>query len=145
MLRRVLPLLFLSCCHAPAAVPAPEPAVLVASIERELLENCAERLETRCPTPAPVRIAFAEKGIPGGYLGLTRRIGNHILIELDMSHAYQVELDTLIHEWAHAVVLDVKQRESHDAVWGVAFSWCYQAVHGPAPIEPIVPPSCGKN
>lgn len=38
-------------------------------------------------------------------------------------------IDTLVHEWAHALAwAGNHDLEAHDALWGVAYARCYQAV-----------------
>ncbi len=65
------------------------------------------------------------KTLPGNYLGLTSRSGERLLIEIEGSQGQQGIIDTLVHEWAHAMVWDT-HGDDHGALWGVAWAKAYR-------------------
>lgn len=50
--------------------------------------------------------------------------GTHILMILDKQCAYSTLIDTLVHEWAHAMVFPTHK---HGKMWGKAFALAYVA------------------
>jgi len=53
--------------------------------------------------------------------------GGWFLIRINKKSSYQVKLDTLLHEWAHALTWFEHKYEEHPNVWGEAYARIYRA------------------
>lgn len=68
-----------------------------------------------------------------GYLGRTwwdEELGKYH-IQIVPSQSVRGQQDSLIHEWAHAMVWDASQRsedQGHGALWGVSYARCYRVL-----------------
>jgi hypothetical protein len=114
---------------AGALRPAPDGAVCDHG-EVATLEQALRRLADRCPLPCDAVVEL--KPIQEAVWGTTRREGGVVLIDLSSGGCVPVQVNTLIHEWAHAMVLDFTHKfgesSSHGDLWGAAFSRAYRAV-----------------
>lgn len=86
-------------------------------------------LEERCPPSAPVMVrmfAFPEPW--WGRTSFNQRMGMY-LIDIESRQPWQATVDTLIHEWAHALVWEASQDPvywGHGPIWGVAYARVYR-------------------
>jgi hypothetical protein len=90
-----------------------------------------------CPAAMPVVVTFST--FPGAILGQCLRRPTRFLIRLNDQMGEPQAVDTLVHEWAHALAwsysLDslakaapaVFEAASHDETWGCAYSRVYRA------------------
>ena len=51
---------------------------------------------------------------------------NSIKIEISNKQCFDLKIDALIHEWAHAVSIDSKNIDEHGDDWGKAYSRIYR-------------------
>ena len=91
------------------------------------------RLRQNVPCRWPVLIHL-RRGMRGSgefgcaYPALISRKKKHcIVIEIEESLTGQEAIDTLIHEYAHAVAWN-RRGSDHGPAWGEAYSRCYRAV-----------------
>ena len=89
-------------------------------------------------TPYPVKVVVAKSPNPfkkDRDYGECYRRGRRILIRIDGSLTWYVAIETLIHEWAHAVSLkhDVLENKrvqgAHDSEWGINLARIYRAYY----------------
>lgn len=64
--------------------------------------------------------------VPKGLDGDCQIKNDHYLIRIDPSLQEHEALDTLLHEWAHALSL-TKSGDEHGSEWGIAYSKVYRA------------------
>lgn len=83
-------------------------------------------LSEKVPLNAPVEVVIGP--IEGPFLGLTTWEGDHYLIRIEVRQAPNALLDTLDHEWAHAMVWMACREDTHDAMWGIAYARVYRAI-----------------
>jgi hypothetical protein len=149
-------LLLLACLAlAPScALFYPRPAVIVEQFsdgfDQALFVRCVEGLAQNAPVNGSVHIRLCI--IEGPYLGLTRKAQDGYDVQIEARQSMSGILDTLIHEWAHCMVWGASQINSHDDIWGVAFSTAYRATlpfRGAQPVvEPppeMIPPPTGPS
>jgi hypothetical protein len=104
-----------------------------------LVAVTVKELRKHCPPAMPVSIKV--KALPLNTLGHCRRHAKKFVIELNALMGQEQAIDTLLHEWSHALawhlVLDklskagVCEKEifdeiSHDETWGCAYSRVYR-------------------
>jgi hypothetical protein len=132
-------LLIAACCLVPArrgqAPQAAPEQVLQATPSSEpylgFLEDL-EALATQCPLGAPAEIRLVDLGTLGAW-GRTEWLQDRGCWSLLLAESDEPVLrDTLIHEWAHALVSKAggPLEDSHGPFWGVAYARCYRAVVG---------------
>ena len=131
---------------APACSSVPKPPVVVEAVTQEfdpeLFEAIVKVLQERVPLAFDVRVAVM--AIDGPYYGHTNwnELEGHMDIQIEVRQQWESIVDTLIHEWAHAMVWDLNSKDRHDDFWGVAYSRAYRAVMAglsPAPVQPATP------
>lgn len=131
---------------APACSSVPKPPVVVQAVTREFnpsaFEGIVKVLQERVPLAYDVRVAVM--AIDGPYFGRTNwnELEGHMDIQIEVRQQWESMVDTLIHEWAHAMVWDLHLADSHDEFWGLAYSRAYRAVMAgpsPAPVQPATP------
>ena len=81
-------------------------------------------LRTNLPAPKPIKVQTKEKL---KYLGATYHRKDDILIVIDRTQSAQVMIDTLIHEWAHALSGTTTKEDSHPTQWGICYGRVYRA------------------
>lgn len=65
--------------------------------------------------------------VPKGNCGDCLRKSDHFLIRIDPSQPLQVQLDSLVHEFAHAIAyLEWENTWDHGPEFGVAYADCYR-------------------
>jgi hypothetical protein len=81
-------------------------------------------LKAECPTICvKVRICRVPKSI----FGDCRRMADHFLIRISKDASKQTQIDTLVHEFAHAEsFLEWESTGQHGPVWGVAHARFYR-------------------
>lgn len=86
-----------------------------------------ERLQKHCPLAEPFVITeiTREEGI--GYFGRHKDYFE-LLIATDVEEIIQV--DSLIHEWAHALRAVKSPHGQHDSLFGIELARCLRAVYG---------------
>ena len=96
------------------AVPAP-------------VRRALRRLERYCPLDRPARLYLLRQW--PGYWGQTwaKRGERHLEAYLCPPAWSDVTVDTVFHEWAHAMCWSLT-RVDHGEVWGSAYSRCYRVV-----------------
>lgn len=90
-----------------------------------------DRLAAANPLSAPLVVHAFHLG---NRYGTTYRERGRFLIELETGHDRAVMRDTLIHEYAHAMVWESTQggpEAHHGPLWGVAYAACYCALMFP--------------
>lgn len=161
MRRLLLPLLALSlaaCATQPPVVPEVGPRAPVAAVEQadpwsgqdairfELagvepawreasFARAALALAASAPLDGPVLIQVLELDGCWGRAWWDERKGSY-RIQLDSSipgPGSDWAIDTLIHEWAHCLVVGACKEDSHGPLWGVAHARCYRAAVDPGP------------
>ena len=88
------------------------------------LEQVARWLKEEYPTPHPVLIKFGTrdhraKDTDGGGC---QRVGREIIIDIDTSQLWTAAVETLLHEWAHAVIWPHAHLEDYQVDHGIEFS-----------------------
>lgn len=80
-------------------------------------------LKAACPTiTVKVRCSRLKAGLCGDCL----RMEDHFRIRVNTAKPYQVQVDTLIHEFAHAeAYLEHENGVEHGPMWGVAHAKFY--------------------
>ena len=90
----------------------------------DLFAQLRDSLKARFPT-TPVSVRRCK--VPRELCGDCLRRKDHFLVRVDKDHPLQVQLDTLIHEFAHAVAyLEWENTEEHGPEFGMAYAICYQ-------------------
>jgi len=107
---------------------------------RSAYRRCLYALRDECNPLLPTTVRLDHR--PSTWFGSTHltKGGDRLVITLktqvldrstdlprDLSR--QELLDTLVHEWAHALAWTGRDEglDHHDALWGVAYAQCYQA------------------
>lgn len=107
-----------------------EPAWREAPFARAALALAAE-----APLDGPVLIQVLELEGVWGMAWWDEQMGSY-RIQLDISipgPGADWAIDTLIHEWAHCLVVGACKEDSHGPIWGVAQARCYRAAVDPGP------------
>lgn len=81
-------------------------------------------LERHCPLPRPALVVMKERL---SCYADTDRYPEHFLIRLSLEMDEREQLETLAHEWAHAMTWHLSKVD-HALVWGAVFSRCYRIV-----------------
>lgn len=82
------------------------------------------RLRALCPGPKPIRVRVVPLVQEAGICWLDPA-SDHIRISIHKSPRHRCQIDTLIHEWAHARAGTV----AHGKRWAREFARCYTAVY----------------
>lgn len=88
------------------------------------VRRVAARLAAERPTDRPVRVEVVP--ISSHWADYNRE-RTHYLIRLSARMDRDSMVETLAHEWAHAVAWDAS-RVDHGEAWGRAYSRCYRVV-----------------
>ena len=89
-------------------------------------------LEHYHPSIFPIRVVRTElEDDMYGYCSMyTRKDTTKIKIAISKTLSPVAQIDTLIHEWAHAKLAAIPEEfEKHNALWGVYYSQCYITVY----------------
>lgn len=81
-----------------------------------------------CPTDMPIRIR--RKKLTGGDRGWCVKRKDHYLITINSGMSQDLQVDTLIHEAAHALSWPFEhgRERVHGPQWGVAYAAIYHAL-----------------
>lgn len=149
----ILTAISVGCCTASLHpfVGPPEIVVVPDSWNAEDFSALVDVLGEECGLNADVSLQVLSID---DYLGLTwwDEERGHYRIQIEGAQQMSAILDSLIHEWAHAMVWDASQRpgdQGHGPLWGVAYARCYRVMltviapdgPAPAPSSVLVPPS----
>lgn len=80
-------------------------------------------LKSKCPTVLPVSVRRTK--LPKGHDGICQVKESHFLIRIDRNLKEHEAIETLIHEWAHAIAWP-KCEAQHSDEWGKAYSRVYR-------------------
>ena len=90
----------------------------------DLFAKLRDSLKARFPT-TPVSVRRCK--VPKRLCGDCSRKSNFFLVRVDKDHPLQVQLDTLVHEFAHAVAwIEWEDTANHGPIWATAYADCYQ-------------------
>ncbi len=90
----------------------------------DLFAKLRDALKAANPT---IAVSVRRCRVPGRLCGDCRRMPDHFLIRVDSQATLQVQLDTLVHEFAHAIAyLEWENTEDHGPEFGVAYASCYR-------------------
>jgi hypothetical protein len=65
--------------------------------------------------------------VPRSLCGDCRRMSDHFLVRVDSQASSQEQLDTLVHEFAHAIAwTEWESTGNHGKVWASAYADCYR-------------------
>jgi len=87
------------------------------------------RLMRHCPLSGKVRVVV--KPLGARFCGFCHTLKDgSIRLEIATGLEKTTARDTLIHEWAHAVVArsHARNHKDHGPEWGLAYAQCYRAV-----------------
>ena len=94
-----------------------------------MVRRVGRALRDECPPSMPVRVRLVNRS--DGWIGSCAVRSRYYEIRLCFAGATIQELvDTLLHEWAHALAYGTTFRaefDDHGPEWGVAYSRAYQA------------------
>lgn len=86
------------------------------------LKELAKFLRSEVPVSCPVYVR--RNKFLSGDLGATTFNGRSFTIRIAKDATWQEQVDTLQHEWAHAVAID--RAFHHNDAWGIAFAEVYR-------------------
>ena len=124
--------LLMSCCST-THVPTDEPVIVsvpARTWDAERFALAVETLKAECPLNADAAVVVHLTPGYWGYCFWNEAAGVYE-IHINSRQAMHSIIDTLIHEWAHAMVWDSSRDEvygDHGPIWGVAQARCYRAV-----------------
>lgn len=131
----LIALLFSACCSVPRAPALPVVVqATTAGFNQEQFNQTVRALQEKAGLDDTVVIVMQQ--IDGPYWGRTSWVQDHYQILIEVRQPHQGVMDTLIHEWAHAMVWWASREDPppHDALWGVAYARAYRAaMEGPSP------------
>lgn len=105
--------------------------------ERQRFRRHVAKLNEHCPVAVPVKVHRVKSNrLPKGSLGDCWAVHSeqghltHFSIRIPSDVDYQLQIQLLIHEWAHAVAWTPQNGpgtvDDHDALWGVAYARVYR-------------------
>jgi len=80
-------------------------------LENKISVKCKNKLSSDDPNDAGVCIQFDD---------------NSVKIEINKKQCFDLKIDALIHEWAHALTFDSKNIDDHGDDWGKMYSRIYR-------------------
>lgn len=105
--------------------------------KRKTLKGMVARLRAELPPLLPVRVYLRDRINEDGWLGscslkIRDMRPTHFIIEIRKG-SNQTIVDTLMHEWAHAIAWREGHATTcdHDPEWALAYSRVYQLLIGP--------------
>jgi hypothetical protein len=84
-------------------------------------------LKKLCPADRPIRVRRIQRPKAWGY-GTCSQGEDAYYISLRASQTYNELVDTLCHEWAHALAWDDDPLDDHPDEWGIAYARVYRAM-----------------
>ena len=93
-------------------------------MKRDLFCELRDALKAKYPlTPVSVRRV---KIVPGGNCAQLDRKDDHFLLRIKSTDPLQVQLDSLCHEFAHALsYIEWENTEAHGPIFGCYYAECY--------------------
>lgn len=133
-MRNIFILAVLFVCPACRTVETPtflEIDQIALPADQDVRTKVLSDLMLDCPLDAPARVEFLE--IDAQVWGRTwwDQEAQMYRIQVDTRQPLHAMLDTLIHEWAHAMVWNASKRAedaAHGPIWGVAWARCYRVL-----------------
>lgn len=93
-----------------------------------MLNAAARILRRQCMPAHPVHVRRVQLQGEWGHCWLRKRKHRKVfLIAIDSRMPDQLALETLVHEWAHALSW-YEPGTDHSVAWGRAYARCYRAV-----------------
>ncbi len=91
-------------------------------MQKDLFCELRDALKSAYPT-----LSFSVRRVPlRGLCGDCRRMSDHFLIRVSSTLNRQEQLDTLVHEFAHAAAwIEWENTEQHGPLWGMEYSKAY--------------------
>jgi hypothetical protein len=90
----------------------------------DLFAKLRDSLKAKHPT---IAVSVRRCRMPKRLLGDCCRQVDHFLIRVDASQPEQGQLDTLVHEFAHAIAfLEFEETGQHGPIWASAYADCYR-------------------
>ena len=90
----------------------------------DLFAKLRDSLKAANPT---ITVSVRRCKLPRKLCGDCDRKANHFLVRVASDKPLQVQLDTLVHEFAHAIAyLEWENTEDHGPEFGVAYASCYR-------------------
>lgn len=106
-----------SCVSSPAVIVEAK----TSEFDQAAFQAVVDALHAECPLPSDMFLGIKELE---GVWGRTFMSGRFLVIELEARQPFQQLLDTLVHEWAHAMVWEADDAD-HGPIWGVAWARAY--------------------
>jgi hypothetical protein len=88
------------------------------------LKRMEDRLRKGCKTKKPVEVTYEPMRSLYGWCDDTDDLKGYV-IAISTSYGYECAVDTLMHEWAHAMY----PRGQHGSGWGKAFAKAYRCAY----------------
>jgi hypothetical protein len=90
----------------------------------DLFSKLRDALKAANPT---ITVSVRRCRVPQKDCGDCLRMNGYFRIRINPSYPLQVQLDTLVHEFAHAIAyLEWENTEDHGPEFGVAYAACYR-------------------
>ena len=90
----------------------------------DLFAKLRDSLKAANPT---ITVSVRRCRVPQKNCGDCLRRKDRFLVRVDRNQPLQVQLDTLVHEFAHAIAyLEWENTEDHGPEFGVAYASCYR-------------------
>ena len=88
-------------------------------------------LEHQVPLPVENYVVRLSKCLDDDTYGdcVVSASGDMVTIRIDKSVQRIAQIDSLIHEWAHAMLAGTHEFAEHGPVWGVCYAKCYRALY----------------
>ena len=79
------------------------------------------------PTDYPITVRCKDKITKDNDLGMCIQFDdNSIRIDISNKQCFNLKVDALLHEWAHALTIDSKNIDEHGDDWGKTYSRIYR-------------------
>ena len=88
-------------------------------------------LRKNFPAKHPVGVRRVSARALGQYAGDCDLLGTRFLIRINREKSFALKLDTILHEWSHALTWfneTPDEIDPHTAEWGVAYARIYRAL-----------------
>jgi len=90
----------------------------------DLFAKLRDALKAANPT---ITVSVRRCRVPRGLCGDCRRLSDHFLLRVGSSQPLQGQLDTLVHEFAHAIAwVEWENTATHGPIWASAYAECYR-------------------
>ena len=90
----------------------------------DLFAKLRDSLKAKHPT---IAVSVRRCKMPESLLGDCLRMDGYFRIRIDASQPEQGQLDTLVHEFAHAIAfIEFEETGQHGPIWASAYADCYR-------------------